>query len=115
MNKRPFIEHFVMEIFDIKRINKAEDLYDKIKYFIKKCELNVISKTKHNFSPGGFTLAFTLSESHIIFHSWPEKDYLNIDFMSCKSIKSKNEIISFAKEIFGSSKVKLRRIKYGNK
>lgn len=115
MNKRPFIEHIVIEIFDIKGINKAENVYGKIKDFIKKCGLNVVGKTKYNFSPRGFTLAFVLSESHIIFHSWPEKDYLNIDFMSCKSVKSKNEIISFAKETFGSNKVRSRRIKYGNK
>jgi len=115
VSKRPHIEHFVIEIFNINEIKKVEDIYEKIKLFIKKCNLNVVEELNHNFSPEGFTIVFILSESHIIFHSWPENNYLNIDLMSCKPIKNKKEIISLAKNIFCTNKVNLRKIKYGNK
>ncbi len=113
--KRPYIKHLVIEIFSIKNVNKVEDVYRKIELFINKCGLNIVKEVNHNFSPKGFTLAFVLSESHIIFHSWPENNYLNIDFMSCTPIIPLENIVKFAKEVFKSNKIKIREIKYGNK
>ena len=115
LSKRPYIEHIVIEIFNIKNVNTVEEVYSQIKSFINKCRLNVVKEISHNFSPKGFTLAFVLSESHIIFHSWSENNYLNIDLMSCIPITNKKRIIKFAKEIFKSNKVILREIEYGNR
>ncbi|MCK4662610.1 MAG: S-adenosylmethionine decarboxylase [Bacteroidales bacterium] len=106
---RPHFEHILIEIFDVKSINKTKEFCEKIEIFVDKCRLNVVKKTKYKFSKAGFTFVFILSESHIIFHSWPEMNYLNIDFMSCSPIKNLNKIIFLAKEMFDSKNVILKK------
>ncbi|MFW6026074.1 MAG: adenosylmethionine decarboxylase [Candidatus Woesearchaeota archaeon] len=112
-NKRPSIDHLVLELFEIPlKLDRIEDIDSKLKDFVKKCNLVVVKEDGHNFSPFGFTRVFVLSESHIIFHSWPENDYLNIDLMSCKKLNNYKEIKKIAEKIFKTKKIKLKKIEY---
>ena len=91
--KRPYIEHFVMELFDIEmNLEKKENLDKEFEQLIKELNLGIVSECFHNFIPTGFTCIFILSQSHLSFHSWPELKYLNIDLMSCEKLLNINKI-----------------------
>ncbi len=107
------MDHIILELFEVPfKLDRIEDIDSKIKKFVKKCKLTIIKENGHNFSPFGFTRVFVLSESHIIFHSWPEKKYLNIDLMSCKKLIDLNKIAKIAKKIFNTNKTKLKKVQY---
>jgi len=111
--KRPHLDHVIIEVFDIEfNIEKAEDIQDRLNKFILECKLNVVKEDGHNFSPFGFTKIYILSESHIVFPSWPENKYLNIDLMSCKDLMDSDEILKIAKSVFNSENVILNKISY---
>ncbi|MFW6047278.1 MAG: S-adenosylmethionine decarboxylase [Candidatus Woesearchaeota archaeon] len=113
IKKRPFIDHLILELFEVPlKLERIEDIDLKIKHFVKKCKLIVVKEEGHNFTPFGFTKIFVLSESHIIFHSWPEKNYLSIDLMSCKKLIEYKKIKKMAEEIFNTREIKLRKVRY---
>ena len=111
--RRPFIEHRVLEIFDLeKNLEKVEKLEKSLKKFIKKCELMIVSEQGHNFKSHGFTKVYILSESHIIFHSWPEDNYLNVDLMSCRKLMPVEKMKNLVKEVFRSEKMQIKNVEY---
>ena len=112
-NKRPFIDHLIIEVFGVPfKLNQFKNSDEKLKEFINKCNLNVVKEEGHDFSQFGFTRIFILSESHIIFHSWPDYKYLHIDLMSCNKRISDSKIKKIAKEVFGSENLHINKIKY---
>lgn len=49
-------------------------------------EGNILKEFYHKFEPQGLTYHFVLGESHISYHSWPEKNGAIIDLTFCKKI-----------------------------
>ncbi|MET8311363.1 adenosylmethionine decarboxylase [Micromonospora sp. NPDC005173] len=45
-------------------------------------QLTLVESHFHTFDPG-ISGVYILGESHLAFHSWPEKGYINIDIVTC--------------------------------
>ena len=117
MNKKgPFIEHKIIEVFDLdpKFLKNSKLIFPKIKDFISKINLKVLNEKCHDFFPYGTTLIFILSSSHLAIHTWPENKYLHMDLVTCAKIPEDEELIEAITEIFGISKdkIKIRKINY---
>ena len=84
MNSFPFFKHWAIKlIFDSENI-VDELLIDALaKRIIKELRLNVVKEMEYWFAKGGLTKIFVLSQSHLIFHTWPEKNAVHIDLMTC--------------------------------
>jgi len=67
----------------------------------------------HKFSPQGITGVILLAESHIAIHSWPEKNYLSIDILSCGENTFPRKALNYLKKKFKPEKVKIKEIKIG--
>ena len=66
--------------FDIIGTQKEYDpkFYEKLVYKIaKKAKVVVLEISKYKFEPQGFTLVALLAESHICFHTFPEKGFFS--------------------------------------
>ena len=75
--------------FDIIGTQKEYDpkFYEKLVYKIaKKAKVIVLEISKYKFEPQGFTLVALLAESHISFHTFPEKGIISFDFFTCGKI-----------------------------
>lgn len=81
----------------------AEDL-------IADLDLNVVKKITHSFHPKGTTLAYILSESHLLVHTWPELGIIHIDLVTC-SYRGEKEFENSLKAVFSEYKVKSMEIK----
>ena len=73
-------EHITLDIIGTKK-DYSPSFYEKLVYKIaKKAKVTVLGISKHKFEPQGFTLVALLAESHISFHTFPEKGIISFDF-----------------------------------
>ena len=52
----------------------------------KAANVTVLEISKYKFEPQGFTILALLAESHISFHTFPEKGIISFDFFTCGKI-----------------------------
>jgi len=76
-------EHITVDILGITK-EYSQSFYEKIIYKIAKvAKVEVLSILRHKFEPQGFTLVALLAESHMSFHTFPEKKVISFDFFTC--------------------------------
>ena len=79
-------EHIVLDIFGTTK-EYTPTFYEKLVYKIAKAaKVEVLNISQHKFEPQGFTLVALLAESHISFHTFPEKNIISFDFFTCAEI-----------------------------
>ena len=60
----------------------SPEFYEKIFYKIsKKAKVELLKISSHKFEPQGFTSVALLSESHMSFHTFPERGVVSFDFL----------------------------------
>ena len=79
-------EHLTLDIIGTtKEHNPA--FYEKLIYKIAKAaKVTILEISKYNFKPQGFTILALLAESHISFHTFPEKGMTSFDFFTCGKV-----------------------------
>ena len=49
-------------------------------------KVTILKISKYKFEPQGFTILALLAESHMSFHTFPEKGIISFDFFTCGKI-----------------------------
>ena len=92
-------EHITLDIIGTTKEYEPK-FFEKIVYKIaKKAKVTVLNISKYKFEPQGFTLVALLAESHISFHTFPEKGIISFDFFTCGKINPNVSIEILKKEI----------------
>jgi len=92
-------EHITIDIIGTKK-EYDPSFYEKLVYKIaKKAKVTVLQISKHKFEPQGFTLVALLAESHMSFHTFPEKNITSFDFFTCAKISPVVALDIIKKEI----------------
>ena len=92
-------EHITLDIIGTKK-EYEPSFYEKLVYKIaKKAKVTVLNISKYKFEPQGFTLVALLAESHISFHTFPEKGIISFDFFTCGKVNPNVSIDIVKKEI----------------
>ena len=74
-------------------------IYENIIYKIAKAaKVTILEISKYKFEPQGFTILALLAESHISFHTFPEKGIISFDFFTCGKISPSISIEIIKKE-----------------
>ncbi len=82
-------EHITLDIIGTKK-EYDPSFYEKLVYKIAKAaKVTVLKISKYKFEPQGFTLVALLAESHISFHTFPEKEIVSFDFFTCGKVSPK--------------------------
>ncbi len=104
--------HYLIDFENITfdKLNDIKYLDDIFITTIKLSKMNLISKKFHNFKPQGITGFYLLAESHLSFHTWPEKGQLSLDLYTCGDDKFAQEGIKFILDKFKTSKYKLNKL-----
>ena len=101
-------EHITIDILGTKG-EKDPSFFEKIVYKIaKKAKVTVLDISKYKFEPQGFTLVALLAESHISFHTFPEKGIISFDFFTCGKVHPKIAL-DFLKKV-----IKFKRVSINN-
>ena len=92
-------EHITLDIIGTKN-EYTPSFFEKLVYKIaKKAKVIVLEISKHKFEPQGFTLVALLAESHMSFHTFPEKEIISFDFFTCAKVSPSVAIDIIKKEI----------------
>ncbi len=92
-------EHITLDIIGTTQEYKPA-FFEKLVYKIaKKAKVTVFEISKHKFEPQGFTLVALLAESHISFHTFPEKNIISFDFFTCAKVSPVVALNIIKKEI----------------
>ena len=79
-------EHITLDILGATKDHNSK-FFEKLVYKIaKKAKVTVLEISKYKFEPQGFTLVALLAESHISFHTFPEKGIISFDFFTCGKV-----------------------------
>ncbi len=91
-------EHIVLDIIGTSQ-EYDPSFYEKIIYKIAKAsQVTVLKISKYKFEPQGFTILALLAESHISFHTFPEKGIISFDFFTCGKVSPSVAIDIIKKE-----------------
>ena len=92
-------EHITLDILGTTKEYEPK-FFEKLVYKIaKKAKVTVLGISRHKFEPQGFTLVALLAESHISFHTFPEKGIISFDFFTCGKVTPVVAIDIIKKEI----------------
>ena len=92
-------EHVTIDFLGVKQ-DYSTDFYSKVIYKIaKKARVEVLNIAEHKFKPQGFTCVALLAESHMSFHTFPEKGIVSFDFFTCAKISPTAALDILKKEI----------------
>ena len=92
-------EHVTIDFLGVKQ-EYSPDFYSKVIYKIaKKTKVEVLNIAEHKFKPQGFTCVALLAESHMSFHTFPEKGIISFDFFTCAKIAPTAALDILKKEI----------------
>ena len=92
-------EHITLDIIGTKK-EYEPSFFEKLVYKIsKKAKVTVLNISKYKFEPQGFTLVALLAESHISFHTFPEKEIISFDFFTCGKISPRVALNILKKEL----------------
>ena len=92
-------QHVTLDIIGTKK-EYSPSFFEKLIYKIaKKAKVTVLEISRHKFEPQGFTIVALLAESHISFHTFPEKEIISFDFFTCAKISPVVALNIIKKEI----------------
>ena len=79
-------EHITLDIIGTTK-EYDPSIYEKvIKDIAKAAKVTILDISKYKFEPQGFTILALLAESHISFHTFPEKGIISFDFFTCGKV-----------------------------
>ena len=85
-------EHVTIDFLGVKK-DYTPDFYNKVIYKIaKKAKIEVLNISEKIFKPQGYTCLALLAESHMSFHTFPEKVIISFDFFTCGKISPKSAL-----------------------
>lgn len=96
------------------KINSCEFIEATLLKAAKLLNLTVVNTTIHSFSPIGVSGVIVIEESHIAIHTWPEHNYIAIDFFTCNKSFDLNVGLEWLKQEFNAESLSIKEIKRGS-
>ena len=92
-------EHVTLDIIGTKKEYDPSFFEGLVHKIADKAKVTVLNIAKYKFEPQGFTLVALLAESHISFHTYPEKGIISFDFYTCGTVAPSIALDVIKKEI----------------
>ena len=91
-------EHITLDIIGATK-EYDPSIFEKVIHDIAKvANVTILNISKYKFEPQGFTILALLAESHISFHTFPEKGIISFDFFTCGKVSPSVAIEIIKKE-----------------
>ena len=91
-------EHITLDIIGTTQEYNPSLFESVINKIAKAANVTILNISKYKFEPQGFTILALLAESHISFHTFPEKGIISFDFFTCGKISPSVAIDIIKKE-----------------
>ena len=99
-------EHVTLDFLGVYE-NHSADFYENIfKKIAEAAKVEIVNISKYVFTPQGVTLLCLLKESHMSFHTFPERGIVSFDFFTCGSVSPSISLDILKKELPHKSVIK---------
>ena len=92
-------EHITLDIIGTTKEYDPTVFEKVINDIAKAAKVTILNISKYKFEPQGFTILALLAESHISFHTFPEKGIISFDFFTCGKVNPNVSLDILKKEI----------------
>jgi len=75
--------HVLADVWLSEYEDEMEGLIAKVELALATSGMTVLGKVVHDFGGKAFTGVWLLSESHMSIHTFPERNFMNIDCFTC--------------------------------
>ena len=113
-NEKTLGHHYMIDISDInlyhidlEDIKKLKNIMEEV---IRIGGMKILKSSFHKFEPQGHTGFYLLAESHLSFHTWPEKGIISIDLYTCGDIDKAFNATQYIITIFKSDNYKVNYV-----
>lgn len=96
-----------------KKLDDLELIENSMLEAAKSCGATTLGHRSHQFEPQGVTVLILLAESHLSFHSWPERGAAAVDLFSCSPSMKVKKVADLLREVFQPKKLNERRLVRG--
>jgi len=105
----------LVELYDCnsKKINDIKRVENTLLKAAEIAKLSVVNTTIHHFNPIGISGVIVIKESHIAIHTWPEYNYVALDFFTCNASYNLEDAIEYIKTIFEAKTSEQKHIERG--
>jgi S-adenosylmethionine decarboxylase proenzyme len=110
-------QHLTADLFDCDKhlLDKKEFVEEILKEAARLSGSNIIHSFSYEFKPQGLSSILVLSESHISFHSFPEKrSYTAVDLFTCAKNGNPLEAVVYLSNKLNAKGVSISQFKRGN-
>tara|TARA_B100001093_G_scaffold223068_1_gene213769 strand:+ start:135 stop:557 length:423 start_codon:yes stop_codon:yes gene_type:complete len=97
-------EHITLDIIGTTKEYDPSIFEKVINEIAETAKVTILKISKYKFEPQGFTILALLAESHISFHTFPEKGIISFDFFTCGKI-SPSVAIDIVKKNFDHKRI----------
>lgn len=93
--------HYIIDFEEVpfKIANDITILNDIFDRALKESNMKILDTKTHQFQPQGLTGFYLLAESHLSFHTWPEKNLISLDLYTCGDNSPDGSISLILKEL----------------
>ena len=109
--------HTLIELYNCNptKINNTKLVEETLLKAAEIANLSVVKSTIHHFNPIGVSGVVVIKESHIAIHTWPEYNYVALDFFTCNTSYNLESAIDYIYTIFEAKSIEQKEIKRGEK
>ena len=110
-------EHWVLDLVDCSS-NRLNDIDYVEACACEACRIagaTILGFDRHQFEPQGVTVVVLLAESHLSIHTWPEKDYVAIDLLTCGTSMSPAKACEYLIDRFEAKHHYIARLDRGSR
>ncbi len=106
----PYTEHYKITIrgIDTDKIAVPAEFRILAEQYAKTLGVSVVQDCLHKFPGQGITYIQILEESHLAYHTWPEREFMLIDLLTCTELnKTTKEIAQLTEQVFEAKSVEV--------
>jgi S-adenosylmethionine decarboxylase len=104
--------HLIIDLWDAEGLNEPALIEATLRDCADVAGATVLHFHIHAFEPDGLSGVLVLAESHISFHSWPERNFMALDIFMCGQTDP-YKTIPVLKKAFRPKTLQLNEIKRG--
>lgn len=104
--------HLIVDLWDGLGFNDPALIETALIRAIKAAKATLLHFHIHTFEPNGLSGVAVLAESHVSFHSWPERNYMALDIFMCGRADP-YKAVTVLREAFRPKTLQLNEIKRG--
>jgi len=108
----PYVEHYVFKLYGVPNmvLNSKSEILKLLGKFCMLHKIKVVNTEVTQFSGGGFTVNYTLSNSVLSVHTWPEFKAVHIILVTCSGVHNSDNFLESLNNLFKPERVEVHRL-----